>query len=376
MKKYFIISGLALNDNNRGTAALGYGAFTFLFDRGYVKEGQEVMILIPTRRIWKRGFIEEKNIQGRTWRFRTVYIPKYELNLARRFNLCIPFSRSWRNMRKVSLVAAINGGDGFSDIYGTALFYFRLPDSFFAMCNKTPLIQLPQTYGPFSIPENYRLARRILTYATRVFVRDKKYMEELDKMGVKYEECKDLSAYMQPEEWNIDIAPGAIGINISGLAYSNTFKTLSGQFETYPDLIDELIKYFQEKNKPIYLIPHSYNYNKPETSNDDLEACKLAYDRLADKSNVTVVDADMTAPQVKYVISKMSFFCGTRMHANFAAIYSNVPVFGLAYSYKFEGAFNSNGLDGNRQTALINNIHREDIANILKKIDKFYNTVV
>lgn len=42
----------------------------------------------------------------------------------------------------------------------------------------------------------------------------------------------------------------------------------------------------------------------------------------------------------------MSFFIGTRMHANFAAIYTGVPLFGLAYSYKFEGAFNANGLDG------------------------------
>ena len=29
-KKYIIISGLNLRDNNRGTAALGYGAISFL----------------------------------------------------------------------------------------------------------------------------------------------------------------------------------------------------------------------------------------------------------------------------------------------------------------------------------------------------------
>lgn len=30
MKNYILISGLNLNDNNRGTAALGYGSFSFL----------------------------------------------------------------------------------------------------------------------------------------------------------------------------------------------------------------------------------------------------------------------------------------------------------------------------------------------------------
>ncbi len=41
MKKYFILSGLGLNDNNRGTAALGYGAFSFLVQKGCLRQGQE-----------------------------------------------------------------------------------------------------------------------------------------------------------------------------------------------------------------------------------------------------------------------------------------------------------------------------------------------
>ena len=35
IKPYVFISGLALRDNNRGTAALGYGAISFLKDKGY-----------------------------------------------------------------------------------------------------------------------------------------------------------------------------------------------------------------------------------------------------------------------------------------------------------------------------------------------------
>ena len=81
----------------------------------------------------------------------------------------------------------------------------------------------------------------------------------------------------------------------------------------------------------------------------------------------------MSAPQVKYVISRMSFFIGARMHANFAAIYTGVPVFGTAYSYKFEGAFNANGLNGKKQTEIINHLPKEEINSYIAKIDKFYN---
>ena len=84
------------------------------------------------------------------------------------------------------------------------------------------------------------------------------------------------------------------------------------------------------------------------------------------------LDEDLTSPKVKYVISQMSFFIGTRMHANFAAIYTNVPVFGLAYSFKFDGAFTANGLDGRKQTAQINNLLKKDIPVVIEKIDSVY----
>ena len=74
----------------------------------------------------------------------------------------------------------------------------------------------------------------------------------------------------------------------------------------------------------------------------------------------------MTSPQTKYVISQMTFFIGTRMHANFAAIFTKVPVFGLAYSYKFKGAFENNGIFG--QTAMINNISTQQADEIVNQI--------
>lgn len=66
----------------------------------------------------------------------------------------------------------------------------------------------------------------------------------------------------------------------------------------------------------------------------------------------------------------MTFFIGTRMHANFAAIYTHVPLFGLAYSYKFEGAFNANGIY-NRTTNIVG-LKEKEIPNVIEMIDKAY----
>ena len=376
MKRYFIISGLSLNDDNRGGAALSYGAFRFLQEKGYLCHGQELLYIEFVRNPLKvRSEVEDINIQGDVWKKRTVYLWGIHRRIYRKYGVIIPFLSYARLIKQIDFVAAINGGDGFSDIYDTETFMFRLPETLFAIKTGIPVIQLPQTIGPFTDKSNYELAIKILRYSKAIYVRDKKFSNELEKIGIPYEQTKDLSAYMRPEPWDIDIIPGSVGINVSGLCYSNTFRTLSGQFKEYPNLINKLIEYFQDKGVVVYLIPHSYRYENPEDSNDDMEACQMAYNKLKDKKNVVFVNQNLTAPQVKYVISKMSFFIGTRMHANFAAIYTGVPVFGLAYSYKFEGAFNANGLNADEQTAIINNIQPVDIDGIIKKIDEFYNKV-
>jgi colanic acid/amylovoran biosynthesis protein len=86
-----------------------------------------------------------------------------------------------------------------------------------------------------------------------------------------------------------------------------------------------------------------------------------------------MIKKDLKAPQLKYIISKMNFFVGTRMHANFAAIYTGVPLFGLAYSYKFQGAFEANGVFNS--TAIINNINELEADTIVKNIIDKYNNL-
>ena len=375
MKKYIDISGFNIRQPNRGNAALSYGAIGFLKEKGLIEYGQEL--------IWYHSFVNflRKRNLGIKREVFTINEQKLILNivpifimekyLVTKFGIILPFTHFGRTVRMIAYEAADYGGDGFSDIYGDRDFLSRMNQTFLLWKAKVPLIMLPQTIGPFDKKENYNMAVKIMRYAKEIYVRDGKFAEELKKLGLRYTQTKDISSYMQPEPWDIVINKKAVGLNISGLAYCNTFHGLEGQFDVYPELIEQIINHFRKKGCTVYLIPHSYNYNAPD-DNDDMIACRQAYDRLADKGNVVLVDKDMTAPQIKYIISKMTFFIGARMHANFAAIYTGVPVFGTAYSYKFEGAFNANGLDGKKQTAMLNNLKLDEIDGYIEKIDNYY----
>lgn len=377
MKKYIIISGFTINDNNRGTSALTYGAVSFLKDKNLLTGINEFLNIRPIklRKIYLllKGLktTQEIQIDGIAYRRTEYRVPMLVYKLALR-GLYLPGSRLKRLISQTELVAAINGGDGFSDIYGTKIFFSRLYETKIAMSCGKSLILLPQTIGPFVNKKNEILAHQILNYATQIYVRDSQFVDKLKLWNLKYTVTKDLSAFMQPEAWNIKIKEGSVGINISGLAYFNQFNSLAGHFYCYSALIESIVTYFLKQDKTIYIIPHSYNFHETEKNNDDLEASKSFLKNFQSSSNIILVNHDLTAPQIKYVISKMSFFIGTRMHSNFAALYSGVPVFGLAYSYKFKGGFDSNGLDGNQQTASIIDISKDDIPNIVHKIETVY----
>ena len=379
MKKYIDISGFNIHQPNRGNAALSYGAIGFLKEKGLIEEGQELI-----RYQSYANFLRKRNrgikremlcINGMNLVYNKVPIFVLEKYLIKKFGIILPFTYFGRTVRQIAYEAADYGGDGFSDIYGDKDFYSRMNQTFLLWRAKVPLIMLPQTVGPFEKKGNYDMAVKIMRYAKEIYVRDGKFVEEFKKLGLKYIQTTDISSFMQPEPWDIEIKEKAVGLNVSGLAYCNTFHGLEGQFDVYPELIEQIINHFRKKGCTVYLIPHSYNYNAPD-DNDDMVACRQTYDRLADKSNVVLVDKDMTAPQVKYIISRMTFFVGARMHANFAAIYTGVPVFGTAYSYKFEGAFNANGLDGKKQTAMLNNLQSKDIDEYIEKIESFYKEIV
>lgn len=371
-EKYFMLSDFNIRSNNRGTAALGYGAIAFLLKKGYIDENYELIRFRYYRNpLRNHPFCEttELDINGRKWKYHTVITWKFERWLYKHHLLFINtlFKRSIKNLK---LVAALNGGDGLTDIYGESLLNSRLPEMNLAMEFNIPFVVMPQTIGPFLEDSLKHRILTILSRAKKIYVRDKNFVEELDKNNLSYELDNDLSYYMQPEPFAIDIQRPCVGINVSGLAYSNKFGNLVGQFDAYPKLMTDLVKMFQSKGCHVYIIPHSYNVNNPEKNNDDMEASQMFYGNLMDKTNVHFIDNDLISPQVKYLISKMDFFVGTRMHANYAAIFTNTPVFGLAYSYKFKGAFERNGIYN--RIYEINNMLESDVEKVVSLIEKAY----
>ena len=371
--KYVILSDFNVRSNNRGTAALGYGALAFLQSKGYIDDGFEIVKIRFHRYPWSKipkEKVSELDINGKKWKLHELSVWALERYLYR-FRLHFLNTLYRRIISNVRIVAAINGGDGLTDLYGNKLLDSRLPEMKLAIESRIPFIVMPQTIGPFLDPANKERILSILGKTQKIYVRDTNFVKELEDKGLQYEVDNDLSCYMQPEPVDVEIKHPCVGVNVSGLAYSNRFGNLAGEFDCYPALMEGIVRMFQSKGCNVYIIPHSYNTERIEANNDDMEASKQFYDGLTEKENVFFVDRNLISPQIKYLISRMDFFIGTRMHANFAAIFTGTPVFGLAYSYKFKGAFERNGIYN--RVALINNLKESDISGVLSQIESAYN---
>lgn len=121
-----------------------------------------------------------------------------------------------------------------------------------------------------------------------------------------------------------------IGINISPLILKNGNKEiiLKNVYNTIEYLIKNTYYY-------IALIPHVY-----EENTQDQKVNEMLYNKYKNTNRVIKLTKNYTSGQLKYIISKCSFFITARTHASIAAYSSNIPTLVLGYSIKSKGIAN------------------------------------
>jgi len=261
-------------------------------------------------------------------------------------------------INKQDVYAAISGGDSFSDIYGFMRYmYVALPQVLVLLLGKK-LLQMPQTYGPYTSKWSRVLSAGILNKSEKIFARDLDSVKVVDdltgKNGKKAKFHYDVAFSLEPVEPNAEDArafiaglkkyPVVIGLNVSGLLYTGgyTKNNMFGLKGDYRKLIEGFIDFFvNECHLPVLLVPHVYGGK--ENRESDTHACGEIYRIKKDTCNNLLLyyASVLNQNEVKYLIGQCSFFAGSRMHACIAALSQGIPAVGLAYSKKFLGVLES-----------------------------------
>jgi polysaccharide pyruvyl transferase WcaK-like protein len=273
-----------------------------------------------------------------------------------------------REISSADMAASVAGGDSFSDIYGIGrFFYVALPQLLVLLMGK-PLVQLPQTIGPFTSKLPRRIAAAILRRSSLIYSRDYPgLLETREILGISGKNerirfCYDMGFVLDPvkpaghqAERGASELPGSmevnepcrVGLNVSGLLYmggytrGNMFGLKSDYRELVAGIIDFLIT---RKKATVVLVPHVFG--GPETESDSA-VCERLYAELKPRygERLSFLSGVYDQGEIKHMIGTCDFFIGSRMHACIAALSQCIPSVPVAYSRKFIGVMESIGVD-------------------------------
>ena len=136
-----------------------------------------------------------------------------------------------------------------------------------------------------------------------------------------------------------------VGVNVSGLLLIGGYdrKNMFGLSIDYRNLIQDVIHMLiDERGATVLLVPHVFG----DHLESDERAVESVYEQLhaSHGDRLACVRGDYDQHEIKYIIGACDFFVGSRMHACIAALSQGIPAFGIAYSEKFRGVFESVGV--------------------------------
>ena len=253
-----------------------------------------------------------------------------------------------KTMKSCALFFDATYGDSFSDIYGKK---WNIQTNFIkqlVLLSGTPLVLLPQTYGPFEDKSMEKWAMKLIKGASLAYSRDELSAEYIfNKTGIHIKVTSDM-AFKLPYVCTKHCDQRGkikIGINISSLlwegkwAHENHF----GLTVDYHQYHEELLSYLLKDDRfEIHFIPHVIDLEHMDARENDYRVCLQMRERYHEEiaAGKVIIAPPFEDPiQAKSYISDMNIFVGSRMHATIGAISSGVATIPFSYSRKFEGLY-------------------------------------
>jgi polysaccharide pyruvyl transferase WcaK-like protein len=191
--------------------------------------------------------------------------------------------------------------------------------------------------GPFTQDPSYEKYIAGQLKRAIIFARESSTIEYCNSIGLKENVYKvaDPAFMMEPRmpdlaQLGFELAGDFVGLNFSPLVAKYAAQgNLDLWIKHCVDIVKFVLSHIPCK---VLLIPHVVSAH-----DNDLICLRAIKKTFKNDSRVILVNADLAADEVKYVISKCKLFIGTRTHATIAALSSGVPTLSLGYSLKSVG---------------------------------------
>jgi colanic acid/amylovoran biosynthesis protein len=217
----------------------------------------------------------------------------------------------------------------------------------FSLANifKKPYVLYNQSIGPFFNKEDEQIVSKHLRSASAVICREELSMSRMKKVGVNnLLLCSDIAFTLHPKETSL-LENYAFDRNNRNIGITVKKCLANDKQNKYERILSDFIVASIEEDYTtmFYFIPQVIN---KIYGDDDLEVGLKIYRSLPDeaRSHTHIISDDMHPGEIKYIISQMAYFIGTRMHSNIFALASGVRTLALSYDLKTDGIMRMMGL--------------------------------
>lgn len=142
------------------------------------------------------------------------------------------------------------------------------------------------------------------------------------------------------EEWALDLT---VGVNVSGLLRDAAAHAQFGLAGDYIATMTAAVRGLLSAGARVLFVPHVHDPDGVGES--DVAAIARVRERLtpAERDRAMVLPPHLDAAEIKWVVARLDWFVGSRMHATIAALSTCTPAAAYAYSDKTLGVFETCG---------------------------------
>ncbi|MCG6285663.1 polysaccharide pyruvyl transferase family protein [Vibrio vulnificus] len=245
-------------------------------------------------------------------------------------------------------------GGGFLHTYGKLedLYYLWFGLYYILLAKRLgkKTILLPNSVGPITGWANRCFIKYVFNKIDLIYARENISIECLESIGVKHAKFGfDLGYYSKNDSLEILVNhkenSNDTRLNVGITVRPYRFPGSSDPSEKYNNYINSIAN-FCNKYKSEIRFSFIVQVQGPSAHETDLIAINDVIEKLDDKVDYTVIDADRNYKQMLDVYSTLDYLIGTRFHSVIFAQISNIPSLAIAYGgNKTRGIMRKIGLE-------------------------------
>lgn len=234
-----------------------------------------------------------------------------------------------------------------------------------------PTVKAAQAMGPFDSQPNSILARLVLPRLSAICARGARTRAHLDVLGLSnvvdvadlafsLDEATDLPADIARQvagagDGYVVVMPSSVVRQIVARDGDALHRQAGAVGDPYVDAMARLIAEIRSSTGAgVIVAPHSYRTGQPEGRMNDGPVCREVAEACGADPGVVGIDADLTAGELRRLVSGGSVLVTSRFHAMISGLATGVPTVVVGWSHKYREVLADFGMErfGMDSTAL------------------------